>query len=169
MEWFLRHVCHPEWNLELDRGRSLDEGVREATARHPEHAQEIALYRDRWMEMIPGALGDSVAILEDLHIRGTPLFAITNWNGETFRATRGRFGFLALFRDIVVSGDEKMLKPEPAIFQLLARRNGIKLKDSVFIDDSLKNVVGAKAVGMDGIHFTSPAQLRLDLVARGLL
>ena len=124
---------------------------------------EISLYRDRWMEMVPGDIAGSVEILEDLHDKGVPLYAITNWNGDTFRATRDRFGFLSLFRDIVVSGDEKLLKPEPAIFELLARRNGIDLTDSLFIDDSLKNVKGAEAVGMKGHHFTTPESLRADV------
>lgn len=169
MEWFLAEVCHPAWNMEQDRGRSFDDGVIEATARHPDYAAEIAMFRDRWMEMVPGAIQGTVDILEELHIKATPLFAVTNWNGDTFRATRGRFGFLALFKDIVVSGDENLIKPEPAIFNLLARRNGIKLKDSVFIDDSLKNVIGAKAMGMQGIHYTSPAQLRTELGAFGVI
>ena len=169
MEWFLTHVCHPEWNLEQDRGRSFDDAVIEATARHPKHATEIALYRDRWMEMIPGAIMGSVDILEALHNQGTPLFAITNWNGDTFRATRSRFPFLELFKDIVVSGDERLLKPEPEIFHLLAKRNTLSLSDSIFIDDSLKNVKGAEAVGMQGHHFTNPAHLRKDLQQRGIL
>ncbi len=169
MDWFLSEVCHSDWNLEQDRGRSFDDGVIEATFRHPDHAREIAMYRDRWMEMVPGAIDGSVGILEELHIKGVQLYAITNWNGDTFRATRSRFSFLSLFKDIVVSGDEKLLKPEPAIFELLARRNGIKLKDSLFIDDSLKNVVGAMAVGMQAIHFTSPERLRLELGSHGML
>ena len=169
MEWFLTHVCHPEWNLEQDKGRSFDDGVIEATARHPKHKAEIALYRDRWMEMVPGAIMGTVDILESLHKNGTPLYAITNWNGDTFRATRNRFPFLNLFRDIVVSGDEKMLKPAPEIFHLLARRNDIALTDSIFVDDSMKNVKGAEAVGMQGHHFTSPKVLAEDLRTRGIL
>jgi 2-haloacid dehalogenase len=169
MEWFLENVCHSAWNLEQDKGRSFDEAVLEATARHPDYASEIALYRDRWMEMVPGAIAGSVAILEELHEKGVPLYAITNWNGDTFRATRNRFPFLQLFCDIVVSGDEKLLKPEPAIFELLARRNAIDLTDSLFIDDSPKNVKGAEAVGMKGHHFTSPDTLRAELKLAGLL
>ena len=169
MEWFLDNVCHGAWNLEQDKGRSFDEGVKEATSRFPEYAHEISLYRDRWMEMVPGDIAGSVEIIEDLHDNGVPLYAITNWNGDTFRATRGRFGFLSLFRDIVVSGDEKLLKPEPAIFELLARRNGIDLSDSMFIDDSMKNVKGAEAMGMKGHHFTKPELLRADLQSLGIL
>ena len=169
MEWFLDEVCGNAWNLEQDRGRSFDDGVAEAIARHPTYAHEIALYRDRWMDMVPGDIADSVEVLEDLHDKGVALYAITNWNGDTFRATKARFGFLSLFRDIVVSGDEKLLKPDPAIFQLLANRNGIDLKDSLFIDDSMKNVRGAEAVGMKGHHFTSAIGLRADLLRRGVL
>jgi 2-haloacid dehalogenase len=169
MEWFLAEVCTPAWNLEQDRGRSWDEAIGEAISRHPRFATEIRLYRERWMEMVPGAIEGSVAVLEALATKGVPLFAITNWNGETFRETQDRFPFLSLFQDIVVSGDARLLKPEPAIFHLLASRNGIDLTQSLFIDDSLKNVRGAEAVGMAGHHFVSPAALREDLVRRGLL
>jgi 2-haloacid dehalogenase len=169
MEWFLTNVCHNDWNLEQDKGRSFDDAVIEATSHHPDFANEIAMYRDRWMEMVPGAIEGSVAVLEELHTKGTPLYAITNWNGDTFRATRKRFPFLELFRDIVVSGDEKLLKPEQAIFHLLAKRNAIDLKESLFIDDSLKNVKGAEAVGMKGHHFTTPESLRVDLIRHGVL
>jgi 2-haloacid dehalogenase len=169
MEWFLSHVCSNEWNLAQDGGRSFDDGVVEATGRFPEYAAEIAMYRDRWMDMVPGAIEGSVQILEELHRRGVPLYAITNWNGDTFRATRSRFSFLNLFRDVVVSGDEKIIKPDPAIFDLLAKRNGISLTDSLFIDDSLKNVAGAEAVGMQGHHFTTPESLRDKLLQLNVL
>lgn len=169
MEWFLAEVCSPAWNLEQDRGRSWEEAIAEAAARHPAWEHEIRLYRSRWLEMVPGAIAGSVCILEELHGRGVPLYAITNWNGETFRQTRERFPFLSLFKDIVVSGDEKLLKPEPEIFHLLARRNGFDLKRSIFIDDSPKNVKGAEAVGMKGHHFTSPEALRSALETHGLL
>jgi 2-haloacid dehalogenase len=169
MEWFLANVCTPEWNLAQDRQSTLDAGIAERVSQHPDHLNEILMYRDRWMEMVPGAIEGSVAILRELHRNGVPLYAITNWNGATFRATRSRFDFLNLFHDIVVSGDEGMLKPEPAIFQLLAKRNSIDLADSMFIDDSLKNVAGAEAVGMKGHHFTSPESLRSALVAQGVL
>ena len=169
MEWFLTHVCHPDWNLEQDRGRSFDDGVIEATARHPKHTAEIAMYRDRWMEMVPGAITGSVDILEELHKNGRPLFAITNWNGETFRATRKRFAFLNLFRDIVVSGDEKLIKPNHKIFDLFCMRNNLDPVDCLFIDDSLKNIRGAQMTGMNTHHFTTPEALRADLKSRNLL
>jgi 2-haloacid dehalogenase len=169
MEWFLAEVCHPAWNLELDRGMSFDDGVAEAVARHPAYAREIALYRDRWADMVPGALSGTVDLIEELAEKGVPLYAITNWNGDTFRATQARFPVFNRFRDIVVSGDEGLLKPDPEIYRLLLSRNGLAAADCLFIDDSLKNVQGAEAVGMAGHHFTSPEALRADLAARGIL
>lgn len=169
MEWFLREVCHSEWNLEQDRGRSWDDAFAEAISRHTSWAKEIRLYRERWMEMVPGEIGGTVDILNQLHANGTPLYAITNWNGDTFRETRQRFAFLDLFRDIVVSGDEGIIKPDPEIFALLCRRNGLKARECIFIDDSVKNVKGAEAVGWTALHFTTPEMLRAALQARHLL
>jgi len=169
MEWFLSEVCHGNWNLEQDRGRSWPDAIAEAAARHPAYAREIALYRERWMEMVPGTIAGSVALLEELHARGAPLYAITNWNGETFRETRARFSFLDRFRDIVVSGDEGLIKPDRAIFDLLCTRNGLDPAQCLFIDDSLKNVKGAEAAGWQACHFTTPEALRRELESRRLL
>lgn len=169
MEWFLANVCHGAWNLEQDRGRSWEEAMAEAINRHPAHEHNIRLFRKRWMEMVPGAIPGAVDILEELHARGAALYAITNWAGDTFRETRARFPFLRHFRDIVVSGDEKVIKPDPAIFELLTSRNGLDPAACLFIDDSLKNVKGAEAVGWQGHHFTSPQSLRADLVSRAIL
>lgn len=169
MEWFLREVCHPDWNLEQDRGRSFADAVAEATARHPDYADEIAAYHHRWHETLPHAIAGTVEILEELNARATPLYAITNWSGEKFHETRPRFPFLAHFRDIVVSGDERMIKPDAGIYRLLLDRNGLAAPTCLFVDDNAHNVDGARAVGMQGHHFVSPKSLRADLAARGLL
>jgi 2-haloacid dehalogenase len=169
VEWFIANVCTSDWNLEQDRGRSFAEAVREATARFPEHADAIAAYDLRWHETMPGPIDGTVGILEELRQRGTPLYAITNFNQDKFRETLERFSFLRTFRDIVVSGDERLLKPDPAIYRVLLERNGIDAAACVFIDDSEKNVRGAEAVGMKAIHFTTPQALRADLAGMGLL
>ena len=169
MEWFLAHVCTGAWNLEQDRGRSFSDAVKHITPHHPEYATEIDAYDTRWHEMIPGVIEGSVDILEALHKNGAPLYAITNWNQHKFNETKLNYPFLGLFRDIVVSGDEKLIKPDPAIFELCLKRNKLKANDCLFIDDSEKNVKGAQAVGMQAHHFTSAEKLRADLKERGLL
>ncbi len=169
MEWFLAHVCNHDWNLQQDRGRSFAEAVKLTAAQHPEHAEAIAAYDTRWHETLPHAIDGTVAIFNELVGRDAPVYAITNFNGEKFRETKHRFPFLYDFRDIVVSGDERLLKPEPAIFQLLLGRNGLEAADCLFIDDSAANVRGAEAVGMKAHHFTSPEGLRKVLEELGLL
>jgi 2-haloacid dehalogenase len=169
VEWFLANVCTPTWNLELDRGKNIEDAVAEATARHPDHADAIAAYHHRWHETLPHAIAGTVAILEDLNAKAVPLFAITNWHQDKFRETRPRFGFLGLFRDIVVSGEERLIKPDPEIYRVLLDRNGLEASSCLFIDDSAKNVAGAESVGMKAHHFTSPQALRSFLVGQGLL
>jgi 2-haloacid dehalogenase len=169
VERFIANVCNHDWNLEQDRGRSFAEAVIETSARFPQHADAIAAYDRRWHETVLGPIEGSVEILEELEQHGTPLFAITNFNQHKFKETLERFPFLRRFRDIVVSGDERLLKPDPAIYRRLLERNALAAADCVFIDDSAKNVTGAEAVGMKGIHFTGPEALRADLARMGLL
>ena len=169
VEWFLANVCTSEWNLEQDRGRSFAEAIAEATARHPGHAEAIAAYDRRWHETLPHAIAGSVAILDELKAQDTPLYAITNWHQDKFNETRGRFPFLGHFRDIVVSGDERLVKPDPAIYHRLLERNGLDASACLFIDDSAKNVLGARAVGMEAHHFTSPEALRAQLIDLNVL
>ncbi len=169
MEWFLAHVCSPEWNLEQDRGRSFAEAVAERSAKFPEHAETIAAYDTRWHETLPHAIDGTVAILDELVARETPVYAITNWSAEKFRETKPRFPFLNSFRDIVVSGDEKLIKPDPAIYELFLKRNQLAAADCLFIDDSAANARGAEAVGMKTHHFKSPEGLRAELSRLHLL
>lgn len=169
MDWFLTEVLPPEWNLAQDAGRSWEEAVAEALGRHPDQEPAIRAYRDRWHDMVPGAIAGSVAILERLQRQGTPVYAITNFAVDTFEEAKARFPFLTTFRDTVVSGAERVLKPDPAIYRILVDRNGLDPAACVFIDDSEKNVLGARSVGMAAIHFAGPEALERELTAMGVL
>jgi HAD superfamily hydrolase (TIGR01509 family) len=164
MEWFLANVCNNEWNLEQDRGRSFAEGVETLIQSHPEALHPmIRAYDRQWHEMLSGEIPGTVEILEMLSRQTTPVYAITNWNQHKFQQARGMFGFLDCFHGIIVSGDEGLLKPDPAIFHLLFDRYSLRAGDCVFIDDSLKNVKGAEAVGMHALLFETPEKLASDL------
>lgn len=164
MEWFLSNVCTPAWNLEQDRGRLFAHAVQELVALHPEplHAA-IRAYHERWPEMLTGQIEGTVELLLQLHAAGTPLYALTNWNQETFVHARERYEWLERFLGIVVSGDERVVKPEPAIYRTLLDRYGLTPEACLFIDDSAANVAGALAVGMQALQFHDPVQLREEL------
>ncbi|WP_349359353.1 HAD family phosphatase [Stappia sp.] len=165
---FLTHVCPPEFNLDFDRGRPFEEGIAERIALFPEHADAIRAWDTRWQEMVPGPISGSVALLEALRSAGVPLYAITNFSAPKFAECRHRFPFLdTAFWDVVVSAHEGVLKPEPAIYEILFTRNDLDPARTVFIDDSPANVAGARAAGMTALHFTDPDRLRADLQALG--
>jgi 2-haloacid dehalogenase len=169
MEWFLSNICSSAWNIEQDKGRTFEDAVQMLASRHPEHAPHIHAYHERWHETLPGAIDDSVSILEALDAKALPLYAITNFNGPKFRETQKRFDFLNRFRDIVVSGEVGMLKPDAEIFEHFLMRNNLAAADCVFIDDSRANVASAASLGFDAIHFSSAQQLGQDLRRRGLI
>jgi 2-haloacid dehalogenase len=167
MEHFLAHVCTGEWNLSHDCGRPFAEGIAERSALFPAQAELIRAFHERHPEMLAGPIDGTVALLERLHDANVPVFALTNWSAETFAIERPMFPFLEKFRDIVVSGVEKMVKPDPAIYRLACARGGFAPHEAVFIDDSEKNVAGAQRFGMKGVHFRSPQQLAGELAALG--
>ena len=169
VEEFLATVCTPEWNAEQDRGRPFAEGVAELVERHPVHAAAITAYHERWTEMLGGDIAGTVELLAELRDTGVPLYALTNWSAETFGIARERYQFLEWFDGVLVSGEERMIKPEPAIFRLLLDRFGLDPGAAFYVDDSPANVAAASELGFDAVRFTGPEQLRRDLADRGLL
>lgn len=169
MEHFLATVCTPAWNAELDRGRPFAEAVAELAAAHPEHAGAIAAYHERWDEMVPGALDESVAVFAELRERRVACYGLTNFSREKFDRVRRRYPLLEWFDGIVVSADERVVKPEPEIFTVLCERFGVVPRRSVFVDDNPDNTRAARALGFETVDFRSAGQLREALVAHGLL
>ncbi len=168
-EWqdWARRAGFAEWNLEQDRGRSFAEGL---TALPTDLAAPLRDYPARFGDTIRDPVPGTWELLERLLAGGHATYAITNWGRETWPAALAlhpRLG--ASFRDIVVSGIEQIIKPDPAIYRLLLERNGLSAGECLFIDDSPRNVAGAHAVGMDAVLFTDAQTLARDLSARDLL
>ncbi len=167
---FLETVCTMDWNLQQDLGRPWTEAVADLSGRHPEKADLIAAYSDRWHDMVPGEVAGTPAILAELKESGVPLYAITNFSVEKFGEAQTRFPFLKTsFLDIVVSGEERLIKPDRRIYEILFERNGLDAGTCLFIDDSEKNVEAAREAGMAAHHFSSAEALRKDLAGLGLL
>jgi 2-haloacid dehalogenase len=169
VEHFLATVCTHEWNRCQDAGRSFAEGARWLKVEHPDKAELIDAYGTRFDEMIAGPTAGSVEILAELRDRGIPLYGLTNWSAETYPAALQRFAFLRWFRGILISGEVGLIKPDPRIFALLIERFAIEPHCAVYIDDVEANVAAARPLGIHAIHFTTPAILREELVALGLL
>jgi 2-haloacid dehalogenase len=168
MEAFLAEVASNAWNHEMDLGKPFAQAIAERSELFPEHAQLLAEWKSGWERMLGGAIDESVALLGELKAGGYRLAALTNWSAETFPVARQRFPFLAWFDDIVISGVEGMAKPDPAMFGLALQRSGFVADRTVFIDDNLPNIIGARAVGLHTVHFTSAAQCRQELRALGV-
>ncbi|WP_238750800.1 HAD family hydrolase [Neolewinella maritima] len=170
VDYFLQNVATLEWNERQDAGRTIAEGTRELIARHPDFEPHIRTYYDRWTETITGPIEGTVEILRELHASGKyRLLGLTNWSHELFPWARETFDFLELFEDIMVSGEVKLQKPDPAIYRLLHDTYDLQgYAGCVFIDDSLRNVEAARREGLDTIHFKSPEQLREELTKRGV-
>ena len=162
MKWFLSNVCTNEWNLEQDKGRPFAEGISILKKSFPEHAANIEIFYSQWEQMLKGEVPETVDILKQLK-KGYKIYGLTNWSGETFPIAFKRFDFLQLFDGIVVSGNEKMIKPDKRFFQLLLDRYELKAENCVFIDDSEKNIESAIELGFHAIQFTSPEKLKQDL------
>jgi len=156
------------WNHQQDAGRSWARAEEVAATSHPHWEQAIRAYRANFGSSLIGEIEDSVQILGELHAAGIPLYGLTNWSVELFPQARERFDFLDLFKDIIVSGEEGVAKPDPAIFAILRQRIGHDLGGCVFIDDSAHNVQAARQAGLDALLFTDTGHLREDLLVRGL-
>lgn len=170
VEAFLAEVEFDAWNHEQDAGRAAAEAVAAAAARFPHRRELLAAYFERFPETLAGELDGSVQVLDELRRRGeVRLLALTNWSAELFPHARERFSFLDWFEGVVVSGEERVAKPDPRIFAVLIERYALDPARTIYVDDRAVNVEAARAAGLTGELFTDPAALRAALQARGLL
>ncbi len=169
LAWFMDTVIPLDWHARHDAGEPAADLVAERSALFPEHAPLIADWFARFNESIPGPVPGSPELVEQLHARGVPLYAITNFGADTWAGFAPTFPLFERFRDIVVSGVEKMAKPDRPIFDLAARRFGLAPGVMLFVDDSEANVNAARAFGWQAHHFTDAEGLRADLLGRELL
>jgi len=169
MEKFLRKITTPEWNLEQDRGRSFQEAVTLLSHAYPQHENMIKMFDINWLDMLAGEISGTVDILNQLVEDGVPVFAITNFSAEKWPAFCDRHPFSRLFQGVVVSGEEKLVKPDPAIFNLALNRFGLLARNCIFIDDVQENIVAAQALGITGHHFTDASALAVSLKSHGFL
>ncbi len=167
---FVEDVDLYAWHETLDGGRPYAEAAAELEEKFPQYAALIAAWSDRFGETITGPVPGTHELVAELDATGVPLFAITNFSADFWPPFHAREkAFFDRFRDVVVSGEVKLLKPDPAIYYLALDRFRLRPDEALFVDDRQINVAGAEAVGMRGHLFTDAADLRARLVQEGLL
>ena len=154
---------------ELDLGTPLDRVHATWRDTYADRVEHVDRYFHGWHDTVAGALDDVVDVLEELRERPLGLYALSNFSGDLFREVSPRFEFLKWFDGLLISGDEGIIKPDPAIYELLLDRFSLTARRTVFIDDRVENIQAARAAGLVGIHFHSAPQLRSELVERGVL
>ncbi len=161
---FFQHICTMDWNEQQDAGYSIQKATEELVLKHPEWKEYIEAYYGRWEEMLGGPIEGTVEIFKELK-ENTQIkhYALTNWSHELFPTALRLYPFLHWFDGRVVSGEEGMRKPDTAFYKILLNRYYLRADESLFIDDNLRNVKAAEALGITSIHFQSPVQLRNQL------
>lgn len=162
MEFFLNKICGPEWNLKQDAGRTFNEATNELLNKFPQYENEIKSYYSNWTTMIGGAIEENVALIGGLKNQYR-LFGLTNWSAEAFPIVFNQYPFFKEFEGIVVSGIEKMVKPDARIYNLLLTRYGLLANESLFIDDNQENISAANKLGFKTIHLKEKVILKNEL------
>lgn len=170
LDAFVRDVISPEWHFQHDQGRDFADTSAELISLYPQHEALIRLWKPRFAESIGPVIEGMAELLDDLSAAGMPLYAITNFSHEFWPPFQEAHpATFAHFRDIVVSGVEKLAKPDAAIYHLALDRFGVRAEEAFFIDDRLDNVEGARRVGMVAHQFLDAATLRAALEKAGVL
>jgi HAD superfamily hydrolase (TIGR01509 family) len=169
MERFLEEVDFYNWNTHMDWGFPFAQGVAELSQRFPAYSYLIHAYDQLFEQSLVGAIEPTVAILQELKQAGFHLYGLSNWSTEKFYLVKDHYPFFNWFDDMVISGDVKLAKPDPRIFELILSKIGRPAEECLFIDDTLDNIVVAGKMGFQTIHFQSPDQVRAELCQRGLL
>jgi 2-haloacid dehalogenase len=168
--YFFKNICTPDWNENQDAGYPIKLATQELVTKHPDWKEYIEAFYGRWEEMLGGPIEGTVKIFRQLKEGGLyKFYALTNWSHELFPVALARYDFLHLFDGRVVSGEEQMRKPDPRFYKLLLERYKLSADEVLFIDDNLRNVQAAEALGIKSIVFKSPQQLEDELRQSGIL
>lgn len=163
MEYFLENICSSAWNEQQDAGRPLDVATQELQQKYPEHQALIQRYYDDWEVMLKDEIPENTRLIKPLKSRNFKLYGLSNWSGETFPIAYDRFDFFKELDGMIISGNEKMMKPQKEIYFLLMDRFNLKAEESVFIDDNAKNIEVAKELDFQTIHFNGSVNLEKEL------
>ena len=156
LDYFLNNICNDEWNIKQDAGRLIQDAEDDLISLHPKFKNEIRMYYKNHRKMLRGTFPKSIEILETLKNKQYKCYVLSNWSSETFHGMEEDYPFLKNFDGLIISGKEKMIKPNKEIYNLAKTRFKLTFSETVFIDDKFKNIETAKELGFNTIHLTDP-------------
>jgi len=168
IKYFLENICRYDWNLLQDQGRPLAEGTRLLQEKFPEYAEEIALYYGRWEEMLGGTYDENTKLIRPLKEK-YKVYGLTNWSAETLPVAMKLYDFFQDMEGIVVSGEEKIVKPDKRLYEILLERYALRAEESLFIDDNAANIETARELGFHVVHLTGDLNLEQYLHEKAIL
>lgn len=162
-QWFIANICTSEWNVRSDIGEPFSELIAELKGKYPQWSDAIDAYLTRWEEMLGGTLPGMENLLKSLKAKGYGLYGLSNWSGETFRRIEPSYPIFSLLDGFLLSGEEKLIKPDPAFYERLLCKYSLKAQDCLFVDDRQENVDAALKLGFGGLRFITPRLFKEDL------
>lgn len=169
LDFFLNNVCTLKWHTLHDQGMAFAENIKRRQQLYPEYSNMIAIFEDQWDNMFGDVNKDIIALLHHLHAEDYPLYVLSNIATDKFIRFEKKHSFMALFQDAIVSGEEKITKPDPRLYHILLQRTGVAAENMLFIDDRDENLIPAQDMGIQCRLFTTAEQLRSDLTDLGIL
>lgn len=168
MNYFLENICRYDWNVLQDAGRPISEATLQLQKQYPKYSEQISYYYGRWEEMLGGTIDENVKLIKSLKSK-YKLYGLTNWSAETLPIAMERYSFFEELDGIVVSGEEKIVKPDPKIYEVLLNRYNLNAESSLFIDDNAANIETARKMGFKTIHYTEDVNLEEILKSENIL
>ena len=163
LDYFLSIVCNDEWNVQQDAGRTIKEAEEEIIPKFPQYEKQIKMYYANHRKMIKGVFFDSIEILNKLKKNNYFCYVLSNWSAETFIGMTEDYPFLKQFDGLLISGQDNLIKPDPAIYKLAIQRFDLDPEKTVFIDDKLENVEAAKKLNFHTIHLVNPKTINAEI------
>ena len=162
-EFFLAEVCNDQWNFQQDAGRSIAQAELELIPKFPHYEKEIKMYYKNHRKMIRGVFEESIDILKKLKDKNYECYVLSNWSAETFAGMTDDYPFLKLFDGFLISGEDKLMKPDTAIYKLAKNRFKLNPEVTVFIDDKQENIEAAKRLNFKTIHLIDPKNIEIEI------
>ena len=163
LDYFLTNICNDEWNVQQDAGRTIKEAEEEIIPKFPQYEAQIKMYYANHRKMIRGVFLDSIEILDKLKKNNYFCYVLSNWSAETFIGMTDDYPFLKQFDGLLISGQDNLIKPDPAIYKLAIQRFDLVPEKTVFIDDKLENIDTASRLSFNTIHLTNPETIKVNI------